>query len=498
MAGFCRLSISAEINMIKDYQSHKELAELYDFCIIGSGPAGISLALRLAGYGWRVALIEGGEHQYSARSQTLYQCASSGLNAYPDSTRLRYLGGTSNHWSGRCRPFEASDFSMPPPGALPGWPIAYSAIEPYLPEAMNILDLPAETDFKAINAGLPGGDFEADRFLLSPPTRFAQKYAKALSETDGLDVFINCNCVDLEFDSGAGAISSVVVSDYDLKQQKLKAKHYILATGAIENARQLLNSESLLAAGVISPAGLTGSCFMEHLNIDLGTFILANPLEVFPRQYFSTDSFVKAYKCGKGNITFDLLAQIKSYGRTAAIKDFFKNLACDLGVADKVGFISKFNCPGDGVIGTLIEQFPNQTSHLSLLNERDALGMRKVNLHWEISTEDRLTIKTLGLEVAKRFAEAGLGFVKLHENIYDESLPLTVGPHAHHMGTTRMAESTQYGVVDKDCKVFGVNNLHVAGSSIFATGGACNPTMPIVQFALRLAHHLDQQMKIRI
>jgi len=484
--------------MIRNYESQKEHHEFYDVCIVGGGPAGITLALRLAGYGWRVMLVEGGAGEYSPRSQALYQCASSGLNAYVEATRLRFLGGTSNHWAGRCRPFEASDFSMPPRGDLPGWPVAFSEIERYLPEAMDILDLPAKSDFKAINVDLPGGDFEADRFLLSPPTRFAQKYDLKLRETEGRDVFIDCKCFDPDFNNETGELAAVVVSDYDLRRAKLKAKHYILAMGAIENARQLLNSESLLAAGVISQAGIAGSCFMEHLNIDIGNFILADTSDTSRRQYFTSDSFVSKYQVGKGNMAFSLLAEVKSYGRTAAIKDFFKKIACEINVADKIDFVVKFNCPGDGVISTLIEQFPNRSSRISLLDDRDELGVRKVNLHWELNSQDRQTIKVLGLEIAKRFAESGLGFVKLHENIYDSNLPLVVGPHAHHMGTTRMAKVAEYGVVDEDCKVFGVDNLFVAGSSVFSTGGACNPTMPILQLALRLADHLDGRLKDQV
>jgi choline dehydrogenase-like flavoprotein len=146
--------------MIKDYQSQKELRDLYDFCIIGGGPAGITLVLRLAGYGWRVVLVEGGGHEYSQRSQTLYKCSSSGLNAYVEATRLRFLGGTSNHWAGRCRPFEPSDFTVPPPVSLPGWPIAFSEIERHLPEAMAILDLPSDSGFKTIDVAMHGNDFE--------------------------------------------------------------------------------------------------------------------------------------------------------------------------------------------------------------------------------------------------------------------------------------------------------------------------------------------------
>lgn len=479
--------------MIKDYQSQKELRPFYDFCIIGAGPAGITLALRLAGNGWRVLLIEGGGHEYSENSQNLYKCPSTGLDVYAEETRLRYLGGTSNHWAGRCRPFEPSDFSVGPPVHLPGWPIAFSEIERNLPAAMDILDLPPHSGFKAINATLDGNDFEPDRFLLSPPTRFAQKYAKELNETEGLDVFINCNCVDLEFDSKTGRIETIVVSDYELHQERVKAKQFILATGAIENARQLLNSESLVAGGIVSKDGFVGRCFMEHLNVDMGTFILKDGQSEDTRQYFTTDAFVKEHQSGKGNVTASLVSEVKSYGRMAAIKSFFENLVCEAGGEQKIEFITRFDCPGDGVLGTLIEQFPNTNSRVSLLEGRDALGMRKASIHWELSPADRNTIKSIGLEVAKSFAETGLGFVRLEECVYDETLPLKVSPHAHHMGTTRMASSPEFGVVDENCKVFGVENLHVAGSSVFATGGASNPTMPLLQLALRLADYLNQQ-----
>src|SRR5690606_37921363 len=142
-------------------------------------------------------------------------CTSTGLELYAEETRLRYLGGTSNHWAGGCRPFTPSDFAIAPPGDLPGWPIPYSEIVAYLPAAMDIVDLQPGSNFRALNTGLNGGDFEADCFLLSPPTRFAQKYATALEQTKGLDVFINCNCVDLEFDPVSGHLAAVTLSDYE-------------------------------------------------------------------------------------------------------------------------------------------------------------------------------------------------------------------------------------------------------------------------------------------
>ncbi|MFJ4156078.1 FAD-dependent oxidoreductase [Pseudomonas sp. NPDC089752] len=481
--------------MIKDYESEKTLRKAYDVCIVGAGPAGITLALRLAEAGWSVVLLEAGGHEYTPRSQAFYTCTSTGLELYAEETRLRYLGGTSNHWAGRCRPFTASDFSVAPPVDLPGWPITYAEVEHYLPAAMEIVDLPQGADFRAMNTGLGGGDFDADCFLLSPPTRFAQKYAAALKDTAGLEVFINCNCVDLEFDQASGQLKAVVVSDYDHHRDRVRARQYILATGAIENARQLLNSTSLVAAGVVKKDGLTGRCLMEHLNIDMGTFILKDGQGIEPRQYYTTDAFVADYRAGKGNVSATVLSDVQTYGRTAEVKHFLENLACDMGWASKIDFVAKFSCPGDGVISTMIEQFPNAQSRISLIDEKDELGVAKVNVNWALTATDRHTIKCIGAELAKQFAESGLGFVKLNDYVYDSELPLKMSPHAHHMGTTRMAASAEFGVVDVDCKVFGTDNLFVAGSSIFATGGASNPTMPLLQFALRLADHLDTKLK---
>ncbi|NIF17797.1 GMC family oxidoreductase [Pantoea sp. Cy-639] len=481
--------------MIKDYQTQKTLRVLYDVCIVGAGPAGITLALRLAKAGWSVALLEAGGQAYAERSQDFYTCTSSGLELYPHDTRLRFLGGTSNHWAGRCRPFDASDFSDPPPGALPGWPIAYAEVERYLPAAMDIVDLEQGADFRAVNTALNGGEFDADRFLLSPPTRFAQKYAAALNDTPGLDVFINCNCVDLHFDKASGNLASVMVSDYERHREAVVAKQFVLAMGAIENARQLLNSGSLAAAGVVGKDGMVGRCLMDHLNVEMGTFILKSGQDTGLRSYYTSEAFAKTYKAGKGNVSAAVLDQVKTYGRMAEVKQFLESLACRWEVADKIDFIANFSCPGDGIIGTMIEQCPNLQSRVTLHREKDALGVAKVNVNWALTPEDRHTIKCIGTELAKQFADSGEGFIKLNEFVYDTSKPLKLEPHAHHMGTTRMAASPEHGVVDHDCKVFGTNNLYVAGSSIYARGAAANPTMPLLQFALRLVDHLDERLR---
>ncbi|HEX7007630.1 MAG TPA: GMC family oxidoreductase, partial [Alphaproteobacteria bacterium] len=96
------------------------------------------------------------------------------------------------------------------------------------------------------------------------------------------------------------------------------------------------------------------------------------------------------------------------------------------------------------------------------------------------------------------FAAQKYANVKLSDWLLDDTTPIpTVGEDQwlgagwHHMGTTRMASTATEGVVDENCRVFGVNNLYIAGSSVFSTGGHANPTLTIVQLTLRLGEHLD-------
>ena len=363
---------------------------------------------------------------------------------------------------------------------------------PYLAPAMRILDLPA-AGFSATNDGLDGGQFVTDEFALSPPTRFATKYFRTLRNLQNVDLVVNCNCIGLSFDAPTRRVSAVQAVDYKAGQSEIRAKRFVLAAGAIENPRILLASESLISEGV--GGRMIGRCFMEHLNVELGEFLYSDGQPQRSHQYYTSDAFVSSHGVGKGNVSFNLVEQVESSGRTAAAKSLLKQLSCDIGLADKVQFIANFACPGTGLVTTLLEQAPVvDGSSVSLATDKDELGMRKAQVDWKLSEVDRRTIRTIGLEVAKGFARSGLGLVKLRDYIVDAAREIPVLPHAHHMGTTRMAQSAEWGVVDANCKVFGTTNLYIAGSSIFSTGGGCNPTMPILQFTLRLADHLKARV----
>jgi choline dehydrogenase-like flavoprotein len=142
------------------------------------------------------------------------------------------------------------------------------------------------------------------------------------------------------------------------------------------------------------------------------------------------------------------------------------------------------------------EQAPNPDSRVLLVQERDALGMRRVALDWRLAEIDHRTVRTVAQAIALELGRLGVGRLELGPWILDEgqSWPDDLTPSHHHLGTTRMAADPRHGVVDRDCRVFGSGNLYVAGSSVFVTGGFANPTVNLVALTLRLAEHLRGQL----
>jgi choline dehydrogenase-like flavoprotein len=141
-----------------------------------------------------------------------------------------------------------------------------------------------------------------------------------------------------------------------------------------------------------------------------------------------------------------------------------------------------------------LEQAPDPQSRITLAAERDALGLRRVQADWRVGELERRTALQFTTHVAAEFARLGIGRCKFEPWLQDARVPMTQSLHEtyHYIGTTRMADTPADGVVDRNCAVFGMENLYVAGSSIFPTAGQANPTLTIVALALRLADFLRQ------
>lgn len=480
------------INLAENPKSITTLG--YDVCIAGAGAAGITLAIYLGRAGKKVALLEGGDEEYTDQSMDMYKGKSTGIEYWGlDTCRLRYLGGTTNHWSGRCKPLDDVDFSARDFFGLPGWPISRSELAVFEAEAKTVLDI--QKDFSAPDIPNWHSDkFIPDRMAKSAPTRFGTKFYDELAKSEHITLFINANLTDIRLDKDLSNVTEFIIKNYERKDYRFTGKNFIIALGAVENARLLLNCDSQAKNGIGNHSDFVGRCFMEHFNVDLGAFAGNKKyLEAAGTTSFYTSSaFSLEHKIGNGNVSMSVSSDPEvSGGRSRAVKKFIRDSICEWQALSELSrkFVY-FHCPGDGVIGTLIEQSPNKESRITLDKETDSLGLRRVNLALRMNELDKKTIRTIAIELAKDFASNDFGRVHLAPYILDTQLEIPNRQHCHHMGTTRMAASAEYGVVDKDCKVFGTANLYVGGSSVFATSGGTNPTFTVVELALRLAQHL--------
>jgi choline dehydrogenase-like flavoprotein len=139
------------------------------------------------------------------------------------------------------------------------------------------------------------------------------------------------------------------------------------------------------------------------------------------------------------------------------------------------------------IVVNYCEQAPNPQSRVYLSHERDQLQMNRLVLDWKVGDEETRSLIRLQELVNSSLRRTRLG------SLDHASQPLSALHYtdaSHHIGTTRMCDDPRTGVVNSDCRVHGINNLFIAGSSIFPTSGYANPTLTIVALAIRLAEHL--------
>jgi choline dehydrogenase-like flavoprotein len=139
-----------------------------------------------------------------------------------------------------------------------------------------------------------------------------------------------------------------------------------------------------------------------------------------------------------------------------------------------------------------LEQAPDPESRILLGDDRDALGLRRVKTDWRYGDLERRTARRLASLVGAELVRMGIGRTRLDPWFRDEGAAMTdvLEGVPHFMGTTRMSNDPREGVVDRDCAVHGMENLYVAGSSVFPTSGQANPTLNLLALAMRLADHL--------
>ena len=147
-------------------------------------------------------------------------------------------------------------------------------------------------------------------------------------------------------------------------------------------------------------------------------------------------------------------------------------------------------------IGLTSEQEPNPESRVLLSQDKDVLGIFRSNVCWKLTERTLYTIRQFAQVLQEEFRRSGIGEIDLEEWVRGDSAPWTdhVTDQFHHIGTARMNDSPRLGVVGKNCRVHGVNNLYIGSSAVFPTSGHSNPTLTIIALCLRLADWLKKEL----
>ncbi|NOZ09923.1 MAG: GMC family oxidoreductase [Gammaproteobacteria bacterium] len=481
-----------------------------DICIVGAGAVGIAMALEFNGSNKKVAVMESGGLDLDSRTQSLYEGDHVGRPTYPlGRNRLRYFGGTTGHWAGHCRPFDQFDFSVRDWIPHSGWPIKIEELEPYLERSQPILGL-GDYDYSSLEQyakqlkletlPLDSGRLISVMKQQSPPTRFGTAYRQALKESKNVSVYLYSNVLELITNESASHITRAEVACIDGPKYEVKAKNFVLATGGMENPRIMLLSNKSAPDGLGNSHGLVGRFYTDHI-------LIRPALDIsLSRKGFDFRLYSKIHRMNGGRM-FGILTASDELTRREKLTRFRFHL---------YNITPSYDAPVGGVFSSIdgareaqpltkeggtymavhmaMEPIPNPDTFVRLSAKRDLFGQRQLEVNWQVTDAERSNAHRAIELCALEFARMGFGRAYAPMLEKPDEWPANFTSGKHHCGTTRMSDSPKTGVVDRNCKVFDVDNLYVTGSSVFPTIGHTNPTINLVALSLRLADHLKGKM----
>jgi choline dehydrogenase-like flavoprotein len=527
-----------------------------DVCVVGAGPVGIAVALSLVERGLEVIVLEAGSIEPDVDSQRFAAGEIAGRIYDPlDHARGRSFGGSARLWNvdlgggmpgARMRRFDAIDFIEREWVPYSGWPFPLEALIPFYEQAESFFGIEGQAYFLPSTASdsNPFGDkqspLECTIFRFATVEPILDRRQQIMEESK-LTVLLNAIVVELERVTGSEEIARLHAMSLTGNDYAVHADAYVLATGGIENARILLMTDldGEGQRGIGNQYGLVGRFFMEHPHTRAG-FVLPRDTdqefllkevknfgEALGEPWFRVRDEVAA-KYRFGNMAVGLkpvppseVRRVRSMGRSSQAIQAVKKLRARASDGSRgTGSLELMKAVlrgGPEIAGASLrkawwllgetlrganqehgmslridvmsEQTPNPESRVTLSSQLDPIGMPRATLNWKLVDRDFDALTQLSSLVADLVKRRGIG--KLAVPFERSSAPVNWG--FHHMGTTRMHSDPTQGVVDEFGRVHEMENLYIAGSSVFPTGGVSNPTLTAVALSLRLADHIAEK-----
>jgi len=509
-----------------------------DLCIIGAGPAGLTLARQLANGRRLICVVERGGLAFDHHSQALLN-GDTRDGGYPplQAARVAALGGSTHFWAGWCRPLDPIDFERREEFPSSGWAISRSDLDPFYRQAHETLELgpfdydPGQWERAASvrRLPIPAEDIEAILFRKSS-IAFGGRRAADLRGPQEVRAYMYAHVQQLRFSIDGRCVTSIAFAVPGARAGfEIRPKAVVLAAGGIENARLLLLSGTGLQRGPANEHGIAGRYFTEHMYVDGGVYVPAtrcslafhfarsvrdNGTRRTARGAYAPSSaamrrerllnaalyFHPAYESDPVFADSRVKALLASWDmvRGRAVPHEFRQTALHAAGAPLKALRALYlKCRNRDDAYThwrlraLVECSADPDNRVELGDEPDAFGQPRARVRWQAREVDLRSCARVHLLFDRALQRAGLGNLKLLPDD-PRSWRAAIQPGLHHLGTTRMHDNPAFGVVDRNSKVHGVDNLYIAGGSVFTTAGFANPTLTILALTLRLAERLRE------
>jgi choline dehydrogenase-like flavoprotein len=444
----------------------------YDCVIVGSGPAGLTVALELGASNRRVLILETDDGGKDCAPSIAYGHYAGG---YWNGHAIRALGGTSAVWSGWCTTLRDEDFNNPAVGV--SWPITREDLLPHYRASASVLDRhPSIVDYEKSLS--PTWVYRP--FSVKTPTRLREKYADVLRQSASIHVALGCTAVGVDANDARTAVSRLRYFRHDSGDERVLSlrsdQALVIAGGGIGNAQLLLQPREDGNVPVGNESGLVGRFLMEHPHFPSSAHCIIDE---------NLHRHRPPVEFGRFLPTIVMAApRARELGRYGCSLEFSVNdeyqdvrtyLETTTGAAQYVYRLD-----------LRAEMRPSAHNRVVLSAERDRTSLHRPLAHCVLAADDFMNAEFTLREFGHMLIRENRGRLRIDNDlIYRRVLG-----GGHIMGTTRMGTDRSNSVVDRNCRVHGYRNFFLAGSSVFATGGYANPTFTIVALASRLAHEI--------
>ncbi len=332
--------------------------------------------------------------------------------------------------------------------------------------------------------------------------RFGKSFRDELLKASNIDIFLNANVSHIQLDETGVNVKDIRFSSYNKIEHTLSSKCFLICSGGVENSRLLLLSDDIHSSGIGNRHDNVGRYFMEHSEFyNTGNIMAFEDENLFDWDLIKENdgkSFLPVLsptlKTQEKLGILNAYIELHQYSRNEIsnrFRDYHKLFSSIYSLRGQDGQgRDNFSALR---ISIKSEMEPKRENRVFLSKNVDEMGLRKAQLMFTVSGQNIKTIESCFNTLSKELSKSSKGKIEVHFDSSDAGNLYRYGNH--HMGGTRMGNDLRTSVVDKNCKVHGISNLYISGSSVFPTSGCATPTLTIVALALRLGDHIKEELK---